>query len=81
MLRSLVKENSIYKNLDYLSKGQEEQELGITSVIDEKLKILESELQGKEFQGLRILGCSKTYRIANNCCGTKEVKALKQVIY
>jgi hypothetical protein len=49
------------------------------SVIEEKQKILESQIEGKEFKGLRILGCSKTYRIANNCCGTKEVKALKQV--
>jgi hypothetical protein len=49
------------------------------SVIKEKIEILQSELQEKEYQGLRILGCSKTYHIANNCCGTKEVNALKQV--
>jgi len=54
--------------------------LGILSVVDEKIKILETEIQDKDFKGLRILGCSKTYKIANNCCGTKELKALKPVI-
>jgi hypothetical protein len=49
------------------------------SVLEEKLKILHSEIREDTFYGLRILGCSKTYLIANNFCGKKEVKALKDV--
>ena len=56
-------------------------DMGRISVIEEKQKILESQFEGKEYKGLRILGSSKTYKISNNCCGTKEVKALKEVLY
>ncbi len=62
-----------------INSVEEKLDLGILSVVDEKIKILETEIQDKEFKGLRILGCCKTYKIANNCCGTKELKALKPV--
>jgi len=55
-------------------------EIGRISVIEEKQKILESQLEGNEYKGLKILGSSKTYKISNTCCGTKEVKALKEVL-
>ena len=58
---------------------EDSSEVGLKSVIEEKLKILRSEQEESAYDGLRILGCSKTYKIANKCCGTRDVKALKDV--
>ncbi len=54
-------------------------DIGMKSVYDEKVKILKAEQTNEEFEGLRILGCSKTYKIADNCCESKNVYALKDV--
>jgi ABC-type multidrug transport system ATPase subunit len=45
-------------------------------VLQERLKLLEG--INLPFDGLRIFGVSKTYIIANGCCGKKDVKALKE---
>jgi hypothetical protein len=54
-------------------------EIGIKSVMEEKLKILYGNQSVDLFNGLRVIGCSKTYKIANRCCGAKDVNALKEV--
>jgi len=60
--------------------SEETNDLGFNFVLEEKLKILKAEQQNEKFEGLRILGCEKTYHISNKCCGTKPVNALKDVI-
>lgn len=57
----------------------EASEMGLKSVLEEKLKLLNAIQDGKDFEGLRILGVKKTFKIANKCCGTKDVHALKSV--
>jgi ABC-type multidrug transport system ATPase subunit len=41
------------------------------------LKVLQSEQVGEYYEGLRIVGISKTYRVAGKCCGKKRINALK----
>jgi hypothetical protein len=71
--------NTINHSIASLDSEDDSNEVGIKSVLEEKLRILRSEKAEEEFEGLRILGCSKTYQIANKCCGTRDVKALKDV--
>lgn len=55
-----------------------EYEEGIRSVQEEKEKIIRTVQEDQRFEGLRVLGISKTYKISNTCCGTKNVHALKE---
>lgn len=71
--------NTINDSIASFDSDEDSKEIGINSVLGEKLKILRSEHNKEEFEGLRILGCAKTYKIANQCCGTRDVKALKDV--
>jgi hypothetical protein len=73
--------NSVNDSLASFDSEDESTEIGLKAVKDEKSKILNAELAGTNFEGLRVLGCSKTYKVANNCCGSKDVQALKEVIY
>ena len=45
----------------------------------EKLKVLKDEADNLDIDGLKIIGLSKTFNIADKCCGTKKVEALKEV--
>jgi predicted phage tail protein len=71
--------NSINDSLASLDSEEDASCLGLKSVLEEKLKILRNEQSEVNNEGLRILGCSKTYLIANKCCGSRQVKALKDV--
>lgn len=53
--------------------------VGLKTVMEEKLKVLRGESQSVDFEGLKIIGLRKTYNIANKCCGSKSVHALKEV--
>jgi hypothetical protein len=70
---------TINDSLASFDSEEDSSSLGLKSVLEEKLKILRSEQNGVNNEGIRILGCSKTYMIANKCCGTRQVKALKDV--
>lgn len=72
--------NSINDSLVSFDSAEDASCLGLKSVLEEKLQILRNEQSQLKNEGLRILGCSKTYLIANKCCGTRQVKALKDVI-
>lgn len=49
------------------------------SVLEEKLKLKTSENNKISLTGLKILGCSKTYKINNGFFTTKNLQALKDV--
>ena len=53
---------------------------GLETVTAEKNKILQSERESKNIQGLRILGLNKTFLLQQKCCGKpKLLEALKEV--
>lgn len=69
----------ILKNIARFDSEADSEDLGVKSVLEEKLKILKNEEKNQNFEGLRIMGLKKTYDIANKCCGSRSVKALKEV--
>jgi ABC-type multidrug transport system ATPase subunit len=59
-----------------LANSYNDNETGMRSVLEEKLKVLEGDTEA--YEGLKIIGVSKTYQISNKCCGSKNVYALKE---
>jgi len=49
-------------------------------VFEEKEKIFKSERGEINLDGLKILGCGKTYNITNGFCKTRKLNALKEVV-
>jgi len=60
---------------DYIKR-----EVGIKGVLEEKNKVLKAENGELDLNGLKILGCGKTYNISNGICMTKKLNALKEVL-
>lgn len=54
-------------------------EVGIKGVLEEKRKVLKAENGELDLNGLKILGCGKTYDISNGFCKSRKLNALKEV--
>lgn len=53
---------------------------GEVSIRNEREKVLNKDKSNESYEGLRIVGVSKIYNVSNNCCGSRKVNALKEVI-